>query len=197
MGLKVPPSVSFEAWLTQKHVMNRFIIKRSEITVKITLLQTVSLILSCDLWPHLDQFGEGLVDEDEGDEEGEDLLSETGHETNQDASLEGHSEDNDQHQPETNPHPARQILDPVDSAELHKHTTSVQNYTNTHQVGFREQLTSLLTRYFLLQQHFQYLRYLCSLKKRRKSQNKVHLVFPKLWTEMQQSKSGHLLIERL
>lgn len=84
---------------------------------------------------HLDQFGEGLVDEDEGDEEGEDLLSETGHETNQDASLEGHSEDNDQHQPETDPHPARQILDPVVSAELHKHTPHLYKTTHEHTPG--------------------------------------------------------------
>lgn len=90
-------------------------------------------MLTCDLWPHLDQFGKGLVDENEGNEEGEDLLSETGDKANQDASLKGHGEENDKHQPETDPHPARQILDPIVFTKLH---------INTHQIGFRGELTS-------------------------------------------------------
>lgn len=90
-------------------------------------------LLTCDLWPHLDQFGEGLVDENKGDEEGEDLLSETGDKSNQDASFKGYGEENDEHQPKTDPHPPCQILDPIVSTKLH---------INTHQVGFRGQLTN-------------------------------------------------------
>ena len=60
--------------------------------------------------PHLDQLGEGLVDEDEGDEEGEDLLGEAGDEADQEAALEGHGENHDQDQPEPDPHPGCQVL---------------------------------------------------------------------------------------
>lgn len=91
-------------------------------------------LLVVDLCPHLDQFGEGLVDENEGDKEGEDLLSETGDKANQDASLEGHSEENDEHQPETDPHPACQVLDLIVFTKLHR---------NTHQVRFREPVTEV------------------------------------------------------
>ena len=60
--------------------------------------------------PHLDQLGEGLVDEDEGDEEGEDLLGEAGDEADQEAALEGHGENHDEYQPEPDPHPRRQVF---------------------------------------------------------------------------------------
>lgn len=40
-----------------------------------------------NLWPHLDKFGKGLVDKDEGDEKGEDFLCETGDKANKDAPL--------------------------------------------------------------------------------------------------------------
>lgn len=65
------------------------------------------------LKPYLDQFGEGFIDENEGNEEGENLLSKAGDEANQDASLKGHGKENNEHQPETDPHPACQILDPI------------------------------------------------------------------------------------
>lgn len=67
---------------------------------------------------HLDEFGESLVDENEGDQEGEDLLSKTGNEADQDASLKGHGDKNNQHQPEPDPDTARQVLDVVIFAEL-------------------------------------------------------------------------------
>lgn len=70
-------------------------------------------------------------------------MSETGDEANQDASLKGHGEENDEYQPETDPHPACEILDPVVFTKLH---------INTHQVGVRGQLTRWLTRHFILQQ---------------------------------------------
>lgn len=40
------------------------------------------MLVAVGLWPHLDQFGEGLVDENEGNEEGENLLCEAGDESN-------------------------------------------------------------------------------------------------------------------
>lgn len=64
-------------------------------------------------WPHLDQFGEGLVDENERNEKGEDLLSEPRDKANEDASLKGHSEEHNEHQPETDPDTTSQIVDPV------------------------------------------------------------------------------------
>lgn len=77
---------------------------------------------SAGSWTDLDQLGEGLVDEDEGDEKGEDLLSEARNKPNQDASLQGHSDEDDQHQPEADPDPARQVLDLVVFAELQRNT---------------------------------------------------------------------------
>lgn len=73
-----------------------------------------------DLWPYLDQFGKGLVDENEGNEEGEDLLCEAGNKANQYASLEGHSEDDDEQQPEADPHPTRQVFNSIDFTKLHR-----------------------------------------------------------------------------
>jgi len=55
-------------------------------------------------------------------------LSEAGDKANQDASLEGHGEKNDEDQPETDPDPARQVLHPVGFTEL-----------RTQQGGFTEQ----------------------------------------------------------
>ena len=73
--------------------------------------------------PHLAQFREGLVDEDEGDEEGEDLLGEARDEADQEATFKGHYYDHYEHQPEANPHPARQVLYMVGIAELQYRTT--------------------------------------------------------------------------
>lgn len=66
---------------------------------------------------HLDKFGESLVDENEGDQKGEDLLSKTGNK-DQDASLKSHSDKYNEHQPETDPDTARQVLDVVVFTEL-------------------------------------------------------------------------------
>lgn len=67
---------------------------------------------------HLNQLVEGLVDEDEGDEEGKDLLGETGDKTHQEAPLQGHHEQCQKHQPEANPHTAHKVLQVVAVAEL-------------------------------------------------------------------------------
>ena len=46
---------------------------------------------------HLDQLVEGLIDEDEGDEEGEDLLGESGDKADQEAPLQSHHEQGQEH----------------------------------------------------------------------------------------------------
>ena len=67
------------------------------------------------------ELDEGLADEDEGDEEGEDLLGEAGDEADQEASLEGHCDDHDDDEPEADPDAARQVLHVVCFAELWGH----------------------------------------------------------------------------
>lgn len=74
------------------------------------------------MW-YLAELAEGLVDEDEGDEEGEDLLGKARDEADHEAALKGHYDDHDEHQPEANPYPARQILHIVGIAELHDRNT--------------------------------------------------------------------------
>lgn len=76
---------------------------------------------------NLDQLGEGLVDENERNEEREDLLSEAGNEANEDASLQGHGDENNENEPETDPHPAGQILDPIVFTKLQREKTAGQN----------------------------------------------------------------------
>lgn len=66
----------------------------------------------------LDEFGEGLVDEDEWDQERENLLSETRDESNQEASLKCYHEHHDYDEPEPNPYPTRQVLQIVTLTEL-------------------------------------------------------------------------------
>lgn len=67
------------------------------------------------------ELDEGLADEDEGDEEGEDLLGEAGDEADQEASLEGHRDDHDDDEPKADPDAARQVLHVVCFAELSRH----------------------------------------------------------------------------
>lgn len=57
-----------------------------------------------------DKLDEGLADEDEGDEEGEDFLGEAGDEAHQEAAFEGHHGDHDDDEPKANPDAARQVL---------------------------------------------------------------------------------------
>lgn len=49
-------------------------------------------------------------------------MGEARDEANQDAPLEGHGEEDNEHQPETNPDPTCQILNPVVSTKLHTNT---------------------------------------------------------------------------
>lgn len=67
---------------------------------------------------HPAKFGKGLVDEDEGDEDGEDLLSEAGNEADQEASFKGNNDHNNDHQPSTNPHSAYDVLNVLRLTEL-------------------------------------------------------------------------------
>lgn len=67
------------------------------------------------------ELDEGLADEDERDEEGEDLLGEAGDEADQEASLEGHRDDHDDDEPKADPDAARQVLHVVCFAELWRH----------------------------------------------------------------------------
>lgn len=69
------------------------------------------------------QLDEGLADEDEGDEEGEDFLGEAGDEAHQKAAFEGHRDDHDDDEPEADPDAARQVLHAVCFAELWRHRT--------------------------------------------------------------------------
>lgn len=70
------------------------------------------------VWHYPAQLGEGLVDEDEGDEDGEDLLREARDEPDQEAALRCDYQHNDDHQPHANPHPAHNVLNALGLAEL-------------------------------------------------------------------------------
>lgn len=67
---------------------------------------------------HLVQFVEGLVDKDEGDEESKDLLGEGRDVAHQEASLSCHDNEDEDDEPQTNPHSACQILNALCLAEL-------------------------------------------------------------------------------
>lgn len=67
---------------------------------------------------HLDQLGECLIDEDEGDEEGEDLLGVAGDEADQEAALEGHHQHHEQDEPKADPHATHEVLQVITVAEL-------------------------------------------------------------------------------
>ena len=82
---------------------------------------------SIDRWPwtHLGQFRESLVDENEGDEEGEDLLGEAWDKAHQKTALEGHGDNHNEDQPEPDPHTAGQVLHIVGLAELTLHRKQI------------------------------------------------------------------------
>lgn len=81
-------------------------------------LGTLQFLVQVILHTDLDEFGEGLVDEDEWDQEREDLLSETRDVSNQEASLKWYHEHHDYDEPEPNPYPTRQILQLAALTEL-------------------------------------------------------------------------------
>lgn len=67
---------------------------------------------------HLVQFVEGLVDKDERDEESKDLLGEGRDVAHQEASLSCHNNEDEDDEPQTNPHSACQIFNALCLAEL-------------------------------------------------------------------------------
>lgn len=67
---------------------------------------------------YLDQLHERLIDEDEGDEEGEDLLGVARDEADQEAALEGHHQHHQQNEPKADPHATHEVLQAVPVAEL-------------------------------------------------------------------------------
>lgn len=70
------------------------------------------------LFTDLDEFGEGLIDENEWDQERENLLSETRDKSNQETSLKCYHEHHDYDEPETDPYPTHQVLQIVLLTEL-------------------------------------------------------------------------------
>ena len=69
-------------------------------------------------WGNLEELIEGLIDEDERDEDGEDFLGEAGDESDQEAALQGHDDDDDHDQPHAHPDTAHDVLHALGLAEL-------------------------------------------------------------------------------
>lgn len=74
----------------------------------------------CDGWQwfYPAELGKGFVDEDEGDEDGEDFLGEAGDEAHQEAALARHNQHHDDDQPHSHPHSAHDVLEALRLAEL-------------------------------------------------------------------------------
>lgn len=66
------------------------------------------------------QLGKRLIDEDDGDEDGEDLLGEARDEAHQEAALKGHNGHHDDDQPHSDPHPSNNVLNVLRLTELRK-----------------------------------------------------------------------------
>lgn len=69
-------------------------------------------------WGNLDELVEGLINEDERDEDGEDFLSEAGDESDQETAFNSHYDDHDHYQPHAHPDTAHNVLNPLGLAEL-------------------------------------------------------------------------------
>lgn len=67
---------------------------------------------------YLDKLGKGLIDEDQGDEEREDLLRKGRDVADQEAALCRHNHQDDEDEPESDPHPAGQVLVIIGLTEL-------------------------------------------------------------------------------
>lgn len=66
------------------------------------------------------EFGEGLINEDEGDEEGEDLLGEAGDKAHQEAALDCHNQHDNDDEPHADPHSTYDVLNVLRLTELGK-----------------------------------------------------------------------------
>lgn len=64
------------------------------------------------------EFGKRFIDEDEGDEDGEDFLGESRNEANQEAALKGYNDHHNNDQPHSDPNSPNNILNVLGLAEL-------------------------------------------------------------------------------
>lgn len=64
------------------------------------------------------QLGKRFIDEDKGDEDGEDFLGEAGDEAHQEAALKSHNDHHNDDQPHSHPHSPHNVLDALRLAEL-------------------------------------------------------------------------------
>lgn len=86
----------------------------------------MALSQPCDVaGDNLDQLGEGLIDEDEGNEESENLLGKGRDVADEEAALRRHHHQDDCNEPETNPHPTGQVLKVVRLTELRGKTQTL------------------------------------------------------------------------
>lgn len=67
---------------------------------------------------NLKELIEGLIDEDERDEDGKDFLGEAGNVSDQEAALHRHNDNHNQYQPHTHPYAAYNVLNALHLAEL-------------------------------------------------------------------------------
>lgn len=66
----------------------------------------------------LDEVSKGLIDKDEGNQDGEDLLSETADESDEEAALNSYDDENDDHKPHANPDSPHDVFYSISLAEL-------------------------------------------------------------------------------
>lgn len=67
---------------------------------------------------NLEELVEGLIDENERDEDGEDFLSKAGDELDQEAAFYGHDDHHNHYEPHAHPDAAYDVLDALGLAEL-------------------------------------------------------------------------------
>ncbi len=75
-----------------------------------------------DCGRYLKELRKSLIDEDEGDEEGKDLLGKRGDVADEEAALCSHNDQDDEDEPETDPHSTSQVLKVVSLTELQRKT---------------------------------------------------------------------------
>lgn len=78
-------------------------------------------IQACVKWVKMvypSQLGKGFIDEDDGDEDGKDLLGEAGDEPHQEAALKSHNDHHNDDKPHSDPYSPNNILNVLGLAEL-------------------------------------------------------------------------------
>lgn len=91
-------------------------------------------------WENLDELVEGLVDENEWDEDGEDFLSKAGDESDQEAAFHGYDDDHDDYQPHADPDTAHDVLNVLALAELVQDGRWRWRKVSSMQIPFRRQM---------------------------------------------------------